>query len=446
MKNIHIIGIGGSGMSAIAKVLYEKGYHITGSNNVMTEYISDLQNIGIIVYIGHDKKYIQNIDTVLISSAIPKDNVELIEAISQNIPIFKRNDFLKFIIEGQRCIAISGTHGKTTTTSMISWVLSYAGLDPSYIIGGVSKNLGNNAKFGLGDYFVIEADEYDRMFLGLNPYIAVITNIEHDHPDYYIDLDSIKVAFRQFIQNITTDGTLIACNDDVQVRDMLKDIKDMHNCITYGLKENAKYNASNIYTNDFGGTSFDVQDRYFDLKVNGYHNVSNALSCIAVADLLNINEDKIYEALYLFESSCRRFEIKYDKDGLIWIDDYAHHPTEIKATLNDARLRYSDKKIWAIWQPHTFSRTRLLWDDFVHSFDDADNVIVLPIYRSRESSIDFPDVDITQMPSDISADKAIYIDSFDKIVHHIKNNLSHNDVCIVLSAGDANKIIDIFNG
>ena len=444
MKKIHFIGIGGTGLSAIATVLIESGYVVSGSDMQESTATQKLKDRGAKIFIGHSAANLADADTVILSSAISADNPEVIAAKAKNIPLLKRADFLGSLMEGREGIAIAGTHGKTTTTAMIAFMLTQAALDPTFIVGGTLTNLGTNAKHGKGSPFVIEADEYDGMFLGLKPKIAVITNVEHDHPDCYPTMESYRAAFEKFASLVPNSGALIVCRD----HDGAKEIGEWASqknirVIWYGLKNGAEWKAENIQANSAGGSDYVVTRGgqtvgLVRTRLPGNHNVSNSLAALAVLDLLGVDFNIARNALAEFTGVGRRFEVKGEVGGVTVIDDYAHHPTEIKATLAAARKRFGDRKIWAMFQPHTFSRTKILLSEFASSFSDADHVLVTDIFRSRESfdtSVSSKDI-VAQMKH---AD-ARYVPTLAEAGTVLLAELKSGDVLITLGAGDGNTV------
>jgi UDP-N-acetylmuramate--alanine ligase len=440
-KNVFFIGIGGTGLSAIARLLKEKGYVVSGSDQQISEGARDLISNGITVYEGHSPDHLVGVDQVIRSSAIPDDNSEVQAARQMRIPVYKRSDILGEIMSDKVGIGIAGTHGKTTTTAMVATMLMKARLDPSYIIGSVSKDLGNNAHFGQGKFFVIEADEYDRMFLGLSPTYAVVTNLEHDHPDCFPTFSDYLQAFRAFSERILPGGKILVCFDDPGVRKLLPLISSQE-VITYGSSPECDYQAINIQPNDIGGYSYIACNKNeelvsVELKVPGLHNVQNSLAAIAIAHQLDLGLEASAKALAEFSGTARRFEIVGEVNKVTIIDDYAHHPTEIKATLQAARSRYPQQKIWAIWQPHTYSRTQILFDEFKNSFSEADHVIVSQIYASREINDEFS---ASLVVNAMDHPDARYIASIEDISKFLVEQLQPGDVMLVFSAGDAVQI------
>lgn len=450
MTQVHFIGIGGSGLSAIARLLKESGYEVTGSDQTQSQFALDLQKLGITIYIGHHARNIAGAEWVVMSSAVKPDNPEVIAAKKAGIPVYKRSDFLGQLMEEKVGIAVAGTHGKTTTTAMISWMLYAMKRDPSFIIGGTLNNLKVNAHAGTGDTFVIEADEYDRMFLGLKPQIAVVTNLEHDHPDYFPTFEDMYSAFQSFVDLLPQDGTLIVCAEDEGAVSLLSHARHKGlNVLSYSIQGEMTINspqwmqARTITPNTRGGYDFSATSNIdsttieVSLQVPGEHNVKNALAALSVAAMLGLPLKEAAQALSQFEGTGRRFEIRGEKNGIILIDDYAHHPTEIRATLAGAKARYPNKKIWAVWQPHTYSRTQTLFVDFTRAFSDADEVLVTEIYASREGKQDFSAATVV---SAMPHSAARYSGSLDETKAYLLKNLHPNDVVLVLSAGDANKI------
>jgi UDP-N-acetylmuramate--alanine ligase len=451
MTHVHFIGIGGSGLSAIARLLKESGYEVTGSDQTASQFALDLQNDGVTIFIGHHPRNVSGADWVVRSAAIKEDNPEVEAAKRTGIPVYKRADFLGQLMEKKVGVAVAGTHGKTTTTAMIAWMLYAMKRQPSFIIGGTLNNLKVNAHAGTGDVFVIEADEYDRMFLGLKPQIAVVTNLEHDHPDYYPTFDDMYSAFQSFVDLLPADGTLIASSEDEGAVMLLTHARRKGlNVISYSLQGEMTINspqwmqARTLKPNDRGGYDFSAMTNMdmsstieVSLKVPGEHNVKNALAALSVAAILGLSLKEAAQALSKFEGTGRRFEIRGEKKGVILIDDYAHHPTEIRATLAGAKTRYPNARIWAVWQPHTYSRTKTLMMDFSRAFSDADEVLVTEIYASREPQQDFSSAEVV---SAMPHPSARYSGSLDETKQYLLENLGSNDVVLVLSAGDADTI------
>jgi UDP-N-acetylmuramate--alanine ligase len=443
---VHLIGIGGTGLSAIARVLLESGCQVSGSDQQLSALAQSLQEAGARVFVGHRAENIQGADLVIRSSAIADDNVEVQAALQRGIPVLKRSDFLGKLMENQIGIAIAGTHGKTTTTAMTAWMLTALKQDPSYIIGGISLNLGSNAHAGSGQVFVIEADEYDRMFLGLRPKIAVVTNIEHDHPDCYPSAEDFFQAFRDFAHNLAPQGWLAVCADDPGAARLAGELRrEGSRIFTYGLAPaQADYLAENVKTNPMGGYSFTAMFQgnsvgRVNLQVPGIHNVRNALAVLAIAHQMELPLAAARHALSEFNGTGRRFEKRGVVEGITVIDDYAHHPTEIQATLAAARSRYPDRRIWAVWQPHTYSRTQTLFDAFVGSFQDADGVVVMEVFASREAA-QAGTFSARQVVEAMQHPNVHFASSLDEAAALILKKLSSGDVMIVMSAGNADQV------
>jgi UDP-N-acetylmuramate--alanine ligase len=470
MAHVHFIGIGGSGLSAIARLHLERGYMVTGSDRALSPLAADLQKAGATVYLGHAAGNVTGADWVVRSSAIPDDNPEVLAALGRGIPVYKRADYLGRLMASpdKIGIAIAGTHGKTTTSAMLAWTLSRLGQDPSFIVGGVLSNLGVNAHDGKGPAFVIEADEYDRMFLGLKPRFAVVTNVEHDHPDCYPTPADFQAAFVDFVKLIPADGALVACGEDAGAIELMAEARRMDKrVIAYRIAEDSPAQAGewalaqNPVSNPFGGFTFNVTMRLqtapqhisnVQLQAPGLHNVRNALAALTVIALMGLPLKEAAEALGEFRGADRRFEVKGQANpstgshrpdvpsggqAITVIDDYAHHPTEIRATLAAARARYPASRIWAVWQPHTYSRTHALFDEFAASFEKADEVIVSEIYAAREPKEDFSAEKVVQA---MRRPSAHFIAELAEISNYLVSQLKSGDVLIVLSAGDADRV------
>ncbi len=441
MKHVHFIGIGGAGLSAIARLLLESGYEVSGSDRSASPLARDIEAAGARVFIGHAAEQVNGADVVVRSSAIKDDNPEVQAALALGIPVLKRSDFLGQFMAGKMGVAVAGTHGKTTTTAMIAWMLSQIEQDPSYIIGGVSKNLGCNAHAGKGDAFVIEADEYDRMFLGLQPAWIVLTNLEHDHPDCFPTLEDYRQAFADFIGRLKPGGGLLVCRDDEPAFSLASAAPHRSQMLSYGLRPEADYRAVRLEAGS-AGMQFEMQYRgerlaSAGLQVPGEHNVRNALASIAIAHQLGLDVQAAADALGEFQGTGRRFDVQGEAAGVTVIDDYGHHPTEIRATLAAARSRYPGRRIWAVWQPHTYSRTQTLLDGFLHAFTDADRVVVTEVYAARETNDHFSAASVVaQMPHTAVEFTPTLADAAQALLRQ----LQAGDVVIVLSAGDADQV------
>lgn len=432
------MGIGGAGLSAIARVLHERGQTVTGSDQARTAFAAELESDGVLVSYGHEAANVRGADLVIASSAIPGDNPELVAAHEAGIPVLKREAFFGDLTAGHKTVAVAGTHGKTTTTGLIAWVLERAGLSPSFIVGGKLVDLGTNARAGKGPHFVIEADEYDRAFHGLNPSVAVVTNVEHDHPDCYPTPEEFHAAFVVFVEQVQE--LLLVCADDPGAASLGRQGLSRR---TYGLSADADWFAEEIRPNGAGGMDYlalcDGQLLgLVRLRLPGLDNVRNSLAALAVASELGVTFVEAREAMVDFRGVGRRFEVLGQETDVTVVDDYAHHPTEIRSTLAAARSRFPEADIWAVFQPHTYSRTRTLLDALKGAFTDADHVIVLDIFAARER----PDSETTgeSVARQIEHPEALFIGDMQKAVEHLLNGVAPGSLVITLSAGDGNQV------
>lgn len=443
-QHIHIIGIGGSGMSAIARVLLQQGYCVSGSDRAENDQTRALAALGATIYLGHDAAYVDGADAVLITSAVSNAHVEVTAAHVAGIPIYKRSDIIAQLMRGQTGIAVAGTHGKTTTTSMIAHILLETGHDPSYIIGGVLRTSGSNAAYGQGGTFVIEADEYDHMFLGLRPAVSIITNVEWDHPDFFPTPKSLHDAFTRFAALLPADGHLIACADDAGALEIAQARQQAGISVTrYGIHSpQAAWRAVSISMTP-QTTSFDVERDgvvigQVTLRVPGHHNILNALAALITAHLQDVPFENAALALGTFQGAERRFDVRGSVGDIIVIDDYAHHPTAIRVTLQAAHARYPKHTIWAVWQPHTFSRTQMLFDDYLHAFGDAQHVLVTDIYASREQPL--AGVSSAAFVAALAHPDARHTPTIDDAVAMLLSAVRAPAVILIMSAGDAPQI------
>jgi UDP-N-acetylmuramate--alanine ligase len=389
-QRIHLVGIGGSGMSGIAEVLLSSGYAVSGSDLKATSVTERLRNLGATIHEGHQAANVHGAHVVVVSSAVAPDNAEIVEAHRQKIPVIPRAEMLAELMRLKYGIAVAGAHGKTTTTSMVASVLAAAGLDPTFVVGGRVNHAGANARVGQGDYMVVEADESDRSFLLLSPVIAVVTNIDREHMGQYSSLEEIQETFLQFINRVPFDGTVVLCLDEPNVQGILPRVN--RPVVTYGTSSQADLVISSVRLNGLE-SDFNLIYRGEDLgefhlpSPPGIHNVRNAAAAAAVGLALNVPPDLIRDGLASFSGVARRFEIKGKFNGVTLIDDYGHHPAEIRATLEAAR-GCGFKRLLVLFQPHRYSRTQHLWDDFKSSFNQADVVVITDIYAAGESPID----------------------------------------------------------
>lgn len=437
-KKIHFVGIGGIGMSGIAELLLNQGFQISGSDLSGSDITYHLQKIGADVYIGHSAQLIIDADVVVKSSAVKNDNPEIKAALAQKIPVIRRAEMLSEIMRMSYGIGIAGTHGKTSTTSMVGSVLSAADLDPTVIVGGKVKNYGSNNLLGSGKYIVVEADEFDRSFLTLSPIIAGITNIEADHLDCYNDLAGVKSAFIEYANKVPFFGSVIACLDDTGVRSIIPEIHKK--IITYGFSSQANIKAEKVeyvnFTSSFMVKAFDQDLGRIRIKVMGEHNVLNALLAVATGLELDIDFKYIKKGLQKYNGVFRRFELKGKAKDITIYDDYAHHPTEIEATLKGVR-KNTGQRIVAVFQPHLYSRTKDFYREFGRSFFESDLLVVTPIYPAREKPIE-------GVTGKLIADAAIqsghkdvmFIEDNEEIVDKLVQTVKPGDIVITLGAGN----------
>ncbi len=439
---LHIVGIGGAGMSAIARVLRDRGHAVSGSDRVEGPMVRALRAEGIPVAVGHRAENVAGAELVLASSAVPEANVELAAAREAGIPVMRRPDFFPLLTAGYDLIAVAGAHGKTTVTGMIALILDEAGLDPGFIVGGVPLDLGTNGRAGTGRYFVIEADEYRHTFLALKPKIAVVTNIEFDHPDVFPGLRFVRLAFGDFVDGIVEGGTLVACNDDAVAHAVAASFHaNGGRLVLYGLEEGrgVHWRAESIAPNAEGGVSFlalrggEVLGKV-RLRLPGRHNALNALAALAVAALVGVPFEQAAETLGHFVGTGRRFEVLGEAAGVTVIDDYAHHPTQIRAVLEAAAGRYACRRLIVVWQPHTFSRIRALWDDFLTAFEGADEVIVLPVYAARE--VDDGTLDQRTIAEALEHPRVRAVGSLEEAADELAEVVQAGDVVLLLGAGN----------
>lgn len=446
-KVIHCIGIGGIGVSALAKILVSRGYTVTGSDMKESEMTDELEKLGIKVYIGHRAENVEGADLIIYSAAIAPENPEIKRANELGIELASRAELLGTLMdEFKTSSAVSGTHGKTTTTSMVSLILEHADYKPTIFVGGNLDEIGGNVKVDTGDYFVAEACEYRDSFLKLRPDIEIILNIDSDHLDYFKDIEHIVESFSKFVSYVPDDGVIIAYDANPFVNEV---IKGHSNAVTYGYNRNSTYYISDIAFAD-GMPSFHVNYNGEDfgeiqLAIPGEHNILNATASFACCHMLGVPVDIIKKTLEHFTGTQRRFDIKgvYGR-GFKLVDDYAHHPTEIKATLA-AASNIPHNKVWCLFQPHTYTRTLALFNEFADAFTKADVLILADIYAAREKNI--YEISSEKLADEIKRvhpdKKVIYIDSFDGIADYVLENAEEGDLVITMGAGDIYKVGDI---
>ena len=441
--HIHFVGIGGIGMSGIAELLLNLGYTVSGSDLKGSDITERLRKLGGTIHEGHCADYIQNADVVVISSAVKSDNPEVQAARSLAIPVIPRAEMLAELMRLKYSVAVAGAHGKTTTTSLVASVLEHGGYDPTVVIGGKLRSIGVNAFLGKGEFIVAEADESDGSFLKMSPTIAVVTNIDREHLDYYKGLDEIKETFLNFLDRIPFYGLAVLCLDNEPLQDLIPRIKKRYT--TYGMSPQADFQARNV---EFEGlrSRFSVYFRgdllgEMILNLPGMHNVYNALAAIAVGRELNIAFEKVKSALENHAGVQRRIEIKGDACGITVVDDYGHHPTEIKTTLNAVKNSWPDRRTIVVFQPHRYTRTRALMDEFSRAFFQSDRLLVLPIYAASEARIE--GVDSRILCDQIHAfgyKEVLYVESFDAAIGELRRMLQPGDIVLTLGAGDVWKV------
>ena len=425
-------------MSGIAEVLLNLDFTVTGSDKQLSPVTARLEELGAVVYEGHEGRHVFGSDVVVISSAVESDNIEVKAALDQKIPVIRRAEMLGELMRMKQGIAVAGTHGKTTTTSMIGLILQEGGFDPTLIVGGKVRSLKSNARLGEGSYLVAEADEFDRSFLQLTPTLAVITNIETEHLDCYRNLDEIKNAFMTFANKVPFYGAVILCVDEISLQKMIPQLQ--RRIITYGITPQADIRGVDPSYNQ-NHTEFTAQKNgqvlgKIRLQLPGIHNMKNALAAVAVGLEMDMSFRTIRKALEEFTGVHRRFEIKAKIKGVLVVDDYAHHPTEIQASLSAARGGW-DRRIVAVFQPHLFSRTRDFYKDFGKSFFDAELLIVTDIYPAREDPI--PGITgqlIADAARSFGHRQVVYIPEKERVVDFLEKNMQENDLIITMGAGD----------
>ncbi|MFW6080711.1 MAG: UDP-N-acetylmuramate--L-alanine ligase [Desulfosalsimonas sp.] len=443
--HIHFVGIGGIGMSGIAELLLNLGYRVSGSDISESGTTRRLQELGGKIFSGHSPENVKGADVVVTSSAISRENAEVSAALAASVPVIPRAEMLAELMRLKYSVAVAGAHGKTSTTSMMAAVLEAGGLDPTVVIGGKLKSIGSNAVLGGGDFIVAEADESDGSFLKFSPTISVVTNIDLEHLDFYKDLEQIKQVFLQFIDRLPFYGLAVLCLDNEHVQDLIPEIKKR--CITYGLSAQADFQASSVV---FEGAKshFSVYHEGLhmgDITLNlpGRHNVANALAAIAVGHELEIPFETIRASLESLEGVQRRLEEKADISGIKIVDDYGHHPTEIKTTLEAIRTSWPDRRLVVVFQPHRYSRTKALFEGFARSFYQSDVLLVMPVYAANEPEI--PGVDHNELCRAIRAHghkRAQAADNMEAALDHLEKILEQGDIVLTLGAGNVWQVGD----
>ena len=447
-KTIHCIGIGGIGLSAIAEILLSRGYNVTGSDMKESDMTSHLASKGARIFIGHRAENVENADLVVYSAAVGRDNPELMRAAERGVPAVTRAQMLGVLMdEYENSIAISGTHGKTTTTSMVSLNLDRARMEPTILVGGNLAEIGGNVKVGHSKYFVTEACEYMDSFLSLRPRIEIILNIDSDHLDYFKDIDHIVSSFDKFAGLVPEDGLIVAYQANPFVSQV---IKNLNNVVTFGLNENCTYYGEDIDFNENGMPAFNVKKEgrtlcRVQLSVPGEHNVLNALAAFACCHSLGVYSEIIRDTLREYRGTQRRFDIVGTTEtGVKIVDDYAHHPTEIKATL-EACQNVPHNKLWCLFQPHTYTRTLALFDDFADAFQKADELVLAEIYAAREKNIyKISSASLAEKIKECHPEKKVsFMESFDEIADYVYQNAQNGDLVLTMGAGDIYKVGEI---
>ena len=448
-KHIHCIGIGGIGLSAIAEIFLTRGYVVSGSDMKESEITDKLIGQGAVIYLGHRAKNISDSDLIIYSAAVSQDNPEIVAALENGIPTASRAEVLGALMkEYENSIAIAGTHGKTTTTSMVSLILERAAKDPTILVGGNLQEINGNVKVGYSGYFVTEACEYMDSFLSLNPKIEIILNIDSDHLDYFKDIEHIANSFDRFANLVPENGYVIAFDANPFVNRILKELRSK--VVTFGFSERCDYNVSDIEFNSFGMPSFKIHHGgeilcTMQLSIPGEHNIANALAAFACCHKLGVSIDSIVSTLEAFTGTQRRFDvIGITQNNITIVDDYAHHPTEIKATLKAAQ-NVPHKELWCLFQPHTYTRTLALFDEFAESFEAADKIVMAEIYAAREKNIyKISSKELVNEIKRVHPSKDVYyFGNFEEIASFVINNAQSGDLVITMGAGDIYKVAEI---
>lgn len=443
-ERVHFIGIGGISMSGLAEILLSRGYRVSGSDLKASPITRRLQHKGAVVFDGHRAEQVHGADLAIHTAAVKEDNPEMVEARRLNIPVLDRAALLGQLMETYAyAVGVSGTHGKTTTTAMMSLILYQAALDPTILLGGELEAVGGNVRTGSSHYFITEACEYVDSFLKFHPYMAVILNIDADHLDYFKDLDHIYASFAKYAALVPEKGFLIGCGDDPLVVKLAKTVQCK--TVLYGIEQEADWTAADIHYDAFGCASyravFRSQDMgWFRLKVPGRHNIYNALAAAAGAWALGISVDAIRPALSAYQGTHRRFEFKGRTDrNVLVVDDYAHHPAEIKATL-EAAAHVPHDKLWCIFQPHTYTRTHKLFQEFSSAFKGADTLIVADIYAAREKDPGLVHARDLAAAAALQGQNSLYLPDFPSIIAYLQENAKDGDLVLTMGAGDIHEV------
>lgn len=443
IRHFHFIGLGGVGMSALAELLLAQGTQVSGSDGSDSDYLRRLAGLGARCSVGHEESHLDGAEVVVVSSAIPPENVELREARARHLPVIHRSELLAELMRFRESIAVAGSHGKTTTSAMIAHLLLKAGLDPTAAVGARVRSLGGNARLGSAPFFVAEADESDRSFLRLHPVHAVVTNLDLDHTDQYRDLEDVSRSFRTFLEQLPFYGCAVVCGDDPALRSVVRKVH--HRVVTYGASEQAEFRATAIDSGPFE-VRFDLSRRKMSLgtvqlQVGGRHNALNATAAASIGHLLGIPFDAIRDALGCFTGAERRMERKGERDGVLVLDDYAHHPTEVRATLEACRVL--GRRIVLVFQPHRFSRTFGLMNEFAGCFEGADRLYLLDIYPAGEAPIE--GVTSLELARRVGRLRQVdYVPSGEELLTRLGNDCHPGDLLVTMGAGDVWKLGERF--
>ena len=444
---VHLVGIGGIHMSAIARILLAWGHSVSGSDVKLSPLTDRLRELGAAVHQGHDAAHIGDAELVVYTAAAQADNPELTEARRRGLPVLQRAEMVARLMAGRRAVAVAGCHGKTSTTALIAFILHHAGRDPTFLVGGEMVDLATNAQAGRGPEIVVEADEFAGAFLHYHPQIAVVTNVEPDHLDYYGSFPRLVTAFRQFLSQVPADGTIVACADDPTLREMLSRPQQhppiRARVVPYGLTKGAEYFAENLLRKDVGGFSFLLQYPgepvgSFETGLAGIHQVRNALAAIAVASVLGLPQEAVRDAVARFRGVQRRFQHVGDAAGVTVMDDYAHHPTEVRATIAAAVQRFPGRRLVCLFQPHTFSRTQYLLDGFRACFQGVDELLIAETYAAREEPT--AGMSARELAEVLDNPPARYVGSLDEAPAAVLAVLRPGDIFFTIGAGDVDRV------
>jgi UDP-N-acetylmuramate--alanine ligase len=446
-RRVHLVGIGGIHMSAIARILLTWGHQVSGSDVKLSPLTDRLRELGAVVHSGHDAAHLNDTELVVYTAAAQADNPELAEARRRGLPVLQRAEMVARLMAGRLAIAVAGCHGKTSTTALVAFILRQAGRDPTFLVGGEMVDLATNAGAGRGPEIVVEADEFASAFLHYHPQIAVVTNIEPDHLDYYGSFSRLVAAFRRFLSQVPADGTIVACADDPTLREMLS-CPQQHppipaRVLRYGLTENGEFSAKNLLRKDVDGFSFLLQYRgepvgSFETGLAGIHQVRNALAAIAVASVLGLPHEAVRDAVARFRGVQRRFQHVGDAASVTVMDDYAHHPTEIAATIAAAVQRFPGRRLVCLFQPHTFSRTQYLLDGFRACFQGVDELLIAETYAAREEPT--AGMSARELADVLDNPPARYTGSLDEAPAAVLAILRPGDVFFTIGAGDVDRV------